>query len=479
MSPFTVRILLAIGSVFVLSGLGSDTAHAQSGIRSMHAVSTGGSTSPLGSPTNALYANPSHLTSGSSSSFLELRLFDTRTYVGGDLFQFQHYNETLASGRSLSRSQVEESLDSWFGSRRRSGAMYVEMVPVSFSYRPTGEKWAVGGGLRFRALAKAGLNRGLFDLLLRGTGTERTVPVRGRYRAAQTVDLTGAFSYALDSMPLSIGVAPRLIFGTSFADGVLDSDVVVGEESLVHQFEYTARAAGPLSTEIYDVFDAFQSNPLHDLSSSWGGGGVVGVGAGIDLGATYEVKPDLLLGLSVTDLGMIRWQGDAQTVTPSENEFRFEGAELNLQHLRTEFDGKVGDYLRHQVDSLAREAYRDVERDRSPFVTGLPTAMQLTGTWDRGDFTVTGGTGMGFNSAAGAVSLIPSLYGGGEYQLGIVPLRAGVRLMGTQAATFAGGVGIDLGLYRFDLGVSVTPKTSLLGSGAHYAVGISLATLRF
>jgi hypothetical protein len=185
------------------------------------------------------------------------------------------------------------------------------------------------------------------------------------------------------------------------------------------------------------------------------------------------------MSASLTDLGRLRWKKDAQTTTPSNHEFRFEGIELNLDRLQNEFNGDVGNYVQHQVDSLARAAYEDVERDRSSFTTRLPTALHVNGTWARDVFTLNGGATFGLNDKAGAVSAEPVVHLGGELRLGPFPLRAGVRLGGPQAVTLAGGFGVDAGSYRFDLGVSVTPSTSTLGHGGRYAVGLSLATVRF
>lgn len=468
---------LALGGLFILAAFGGTEGYAQSGIRSVESISQGGSVSALGASTSALYTNPANLTVGSTGGY-EVRLLDIRGYTGGDLFQFNHYNETFASGQTLTSDRVNQTLDSWFGDKQRSGATYLDVVPLSFTYRPEDTQWAVGGGLRIRSGVKTSVNRGLFDLLLRGTEPERTVPVNGRYHAVNTIDVTGAFSYAFESIPLSVGVSPRVIFGTGYADGELTSEVTLNDEAYLHEFDYTARAAGMLSREVYDGFNAFRPSPMQDASFQVQGE-VAGLGAGIDLGGTYEVQPGLFVSMSVTDLGWIRWNNDAQTVTPQNNEFRFEGIELNRQQLRSEFDGDVPEYVRHQVDSLARAAYQDVDRERAPFVTGLPTAVQMNGTWNRGRYTVTGGTAVGFNSAAGTVSPTPAFHTGGEVQFGPVPLRAGVRLFGTQAATFAGGAGLHLGAYRFDIGVSVTPSTSFLGSGARYAIGVSLATIQF
>ncbi len=459
--------------------LGLPDAQAQSGMRSQWAISTGGGATATGPSTTALYTNPAHLGVRASASTLEIRLLDVRAYTGGDLMQFDRYRDTFGS-RSGTLTDEEEAavLDGWFGGGRRVVDTYTEVVPIAVTYQPRDKRWAFGVGVRARAMSEVETDRGLFDLFLVGADSNRTVPVNGRYRGFSTIDLTGTFSYSFESIPLSIGASPRLILGTQYADGALSSSVTVSDSVLMHQFEYTARAAGAPSREVYDEFNAFGANPLQDLSGGFSGR-VAGIGGGVDLGAVYEVQSGLFVSLSLTDLGKIQWNQDAQTTTPARNEFRFEGIELNRDRLDNEFDNDVGDYFEHQVDSLARAAYQDVERDRSSFTVGLPTALHVNGTWSRDAFTLNGGATVGLNSTAGAVSAEPVGHLGAEVRLGPIPVRAGIRLGGPQAVTLAGGIGVDAGGYRFDVGVSATPSTSTLGSGGRYAVGVSLSTVRF
>lgn len=465
---------------------GPPAAHAQSGARSSWAIGTGGGASAVGSPTSSLYTNPSYLTVGTEGRPFELRFFDVRASVGGDLLQFDHYDDTFG-GQSGMLTNAEEAsvLDEWFGGDRRSVTTYTEAVLFALTYRPPGKQWAFGVGLRTRAISEVETDRGVFDLFLVGADSNRTVPLNGRHRAFSTVDLTGSFSYDVESIPLSVGVSPRLIFGTNYADGTLDSDVTVSDSVLTHRFDYTARAAGSFSRDLYDTFDAFSGSPFEDASGGFGSG-VAGLGVGVDLGATYAVRSDLLVpgselyvSLSLTDLGVIQWNQDAQTVTPENNEFRFDGVELDIDRLQNEYDDDVGQYFEDQVDSLAQAAYDDVQRDRSSFSTGLPTSLHLGSTWALDQLTLTGGATVGLNPDAGAVSTTPAVHFGGEYRLGPVPLRAGVRLGGPQAVTLAGGFGVDVRSFRFDLGVSGSPSTSTLGSGGRYSVSLSMATVRF
>ena len=476
--PLNLLCVLLLSGL--LAGASAGLAHAQSGMRSVEAVSTGGGTSALDTGPSALYSNPANLTVGAGDHSLEIQLFRVGAYTGGDFHQFDHIKSLFyqEDGQSLSNQEEKAILDEWFGGEMRRANTYVEVVPLTFTYRPSGGAWAMGLGVRGRAFQASAVNKGFFDALLRGTGVDRVIPIDGRSRSYSTVDVTAAFSYRFPAPPLLVGVLPRSLLGPGFADATLVPRAMVQGDSLLHRFDYTARAAGPLSTGLFDTFNAFDDEPVPDLVGE-GSFGIAGRGLGIDLGATYTVRPNLHVSASITDLGRITWSKDAQTVTPADNSFEFPGVALDMDRLDDEFGGDVGDYVDHQVDSLAQEAYQDVERDRSSFTTSLPTTLHLSSTWGTGFATLNGGVSVGLNEKAGAVPDPAAVHLGSTLHLGPIPIRLGVRAWGTQAVTASGGFGLDFGFYRLDLGASVTPNTSTLGSGGRYAVSFSLATIRF
>ena len=334
--------------------LASGPARAQSGMRSVGAVATGGGTSALDTGPAVLYANPAALTVGPAEHSLEVQLMRTGGYSGGDLLQYNFYNDHFTQGKTLDRTRVNSILSEWFDGRMRSVSVYAEVVPLALTYRPADAQWAAGFGIRTRIFDKTAVNRGFADLYLTGTGANRSVPVDGQFRLYSTLDVTGSFSYRFSSLPLSVGISPRFIVGTGYADGTLDSRVTVSDSTVVHTFDYTARAAGLASTELFDRFNAFGDELLSgDLA---GASGVAGMGGGVDVGATYSFRPTLHVSASVTDLGLVQWHRNPQTVTPTNNAFRFDGFDLDLQRLDEEFGGDTGDYLTHQLDSLAQDA---------------------------------------------------------------------------------------------------------------------------
>ena len=469
---------ILLWAVLAASPGGGTLVHAQSGGTGAWFMGPDGGMSATDASTTSLFTIPSQLTAKSTGRAVSLRFFDVRAAVGGDLLQFNHYENTFGerSGR-LTNAEEARVLDDWFGGEKRGIATEMEVSPFALTYQPRGARWALGFGVQARVRSEAKMNRGLLDLLVVGADSNRSVPLGGGQRTMSTVSLTGAFSYRFESLPLSIGVAPRVIVGTQYADATLNSEVSIRDSVMTHQYAWTARAAGGVSRAVYDEVSAFRPNPFGGVSGI-GGTQVAGVGGAVNLGATYALGPNLFVSLGLANLGLIRWSQDAQTMT-NDDTFRFEGFRLDIDRLQNEFDGDVGAYVEHQADSLARAAYGDVARERGAFSTRLPSTLHLGGTWARDQFTLAGGASVGLNGSAGAVRADPSARLGGEYHLGPIPLRLGVRVGGAQAVTLSGGIGLHAGGYRFDLGVSATPSTSTLGQGAHYAVGLSLATVRF
>jgi len=460
-------------------GVGGGTAvHAQSGGSGPWFMGEDGGLAASDASTTSLFTIPSQLTATQTGAPVTLRFFDVRAAVGGDLLQFNHYENTFGE-RSGTLTNAEEArvLDEWFGEEQRGLATGTEVVPFALTYQPPDGQWAVGFGLQARARTEATMNRGLLDLFVVGADSNRAVPLGGGQRTMSTVSLAGAVSYRFESIPLSIGAAPRVILGTQYADATLDSEVLIRDSTVTHQYAWSARAAGGVSRAVYDEVSAFRANPFGGVSGM-GGSQIAGLGGALNLGATYALGPNLFVSLGLANLGLIRWSRDAQTISDDDT-FRFDGVRLDIERLQNEFDGDVGAYVEHQADSLARAAYGDVEREREAFSTRLPSTLHLGGTWARDQFTLSGGATVGLSGTTGAVRAAPSARLGGEYRLGPIPIRAGVRVGGQQAVTLSGGVGVQTGGFRIDLGLSATPSTSTLGRGGHYAVGLSLASVRF
>ncbi|MEF8815795.1 MAG: DUF5723 family protein [Salinibacter sp.] len=472
----TLLCALAVGGIVFAGGV--SCAHAQAGPQGWGGSGIMAGGGGLETSTTVLFPRPAQLALGPRRAPLQVRVLDLQAAVGGDLLQFDHYERTFGEqSGTLTNTEEAKVLDEWFGDEQRGVTTHTQVTPVALTYRPVDKSWALGVGVRAQVRSEAKIDRGVPELFAVGADSNRTVPLSGGQRTLSTVDLTGAFSYRLESIPLSIGVAPRVIVGTQYADAALDSEVTIQDSLWTHDYTWTARAAGGLSRAVYDEVSAFQNDPFGGISGV-GGNDVAGVGGALNLGASYALQPNLLVSVHLTDLGLIRWSQDAQTIS-DDDVFRFDGFELDIDRLQNEFDGEVGEYVEHQADSLARATYEAVDRERAAFSTPLPTALHVSSTWATDQLTLVGSATVGLRGTAGAARAASAVHLAGEYRLGPIPLRMGVQVGGAQAVTLAGGLGVRVGGYRFDLGVRGTPSTSTLGQGGHYGVRLSLATVQF
>ena len=344
--PRVAGVLLAL-----LALLGTE-AQAQIETRSSTAMSLAGGGPAYVLDNDALFLNPANLLHPRQRSRGVLTLGSVRLFSGGDLFQFAHYNSAFTGGQALTDAEVLATLDSWFGADRRHAGVFAESVPLAFSFRLADQ--AFGLGVRTRTYSQVGLDRGLFDLVLRGTEESRVIPMNMDMRMATTVDVSLAYSRAFMNGRLLVGLAPKFVAGVEYMNAEMLSTLHIEDGALTHAFDYTVRAAGGASGAIADEFNLFSADPLSDLAIS---PGLAGKGVGLDLGGTFALQPDLLVSASLTDLGSVTWSEQAQTITPLGAQFRFDGLAFDRDRLEREYDNDFGAYLEAQLDSLARQAY--------------------------------------------------------------------------------------------------------------------------
>lgn len=479
-----VRLLLTLG----LAGLAQSTTLPSAGQSLPYSVSSlgmGGAGPSSVRDHSAIFLNPANLVYDDRGGRVVMSFLPVRFAGGGNLVQFGFYNEGLGGG-TITESRKHELIEQWFGASDRNAMRYVgaSAAVVPFAMAVRGTNWGAGFAAQVRTHNRMGMNRGLLDLALFGLAEERSVPVDGEIEGMNTVHLSFAYSRRFPERRWAVGVAPKLILGTSYAHGKMNSVVDVHEDALVHRFDYTLRAAGSYSHDMLDRYELLGAadpagNPLGNPFGS-----VAGKGAGIDLGTTYEMRPNVSIAASLTDLGFVSWNADAQRITPLHSEFRFEGLTLDLDRIEDEFEGSLGNYVTHVMDSLADDAYGTVDRKNVSFMTSTPAAVHAGGTLyfneQLGALSV--GTSVPLNGAAGNMTRRPSAYVGLEYRLGRrygIPIRAGVRAGGMSAVSTAIGIGFHTPLWEFAVSAAATPSSEAVGGGMQLTAGISLLTLRF
>ncbi|MBT8401580.1 MAG: hypothetical protein KJO98_13970 [Rhodothermia bacterium] len=431
----------------------------------------------------ALFLNPANVALNPYAG-VEISTGRASVGAGGNLLQFKFYNDVFTSGELLSDEDVQSVLLEWFGGADsgllRSATVSAEAVPLAVIHSIGGATLAYS--MRMRNLSSVSLNGGWIDLLLSGTGTDRVIPLHGQFGVMSLTEFGVTYARKLPA-GVAIGATPKLIFGNDFVESRLRSTATVTDAAITHDFDYQVRAAGGISSDVVDRIDLFSADILGGSTFSPALLSSAGFGFGLDAGATFQASTRIRLAASVTDVGYVRWSSAAQTIRPAQTSFTFDGLVLDIDRVRDEFDGNVGDFFLTTVDSLASQAYDDVEREYSAFTAPLPTTLHLGAalTTAGGRATLTGGASAPLFASPVRPSTLPDVHLGAQYALGgkvSVPLRAGVLLGGSSAITFSFGFGVHSPRFDFDIGLAATPRSDLMGAGARYAAAVSAITVR-
>ncbi len=437
---------------------------------------------------DAINLNPARL-AGENAGFRRfgISIGGVSVFAGGPLVQFRAYNDAFTSGGLISKEVGREIVEDWFGGAamqtiKRIG-IQAETVPIAVAFRIN--DWGFGVAARTRTYGQLGINGGWIDLLVVGTAEERTLPLNADMSMTNMTDISFGVARTFMDGRLSVGITPRLVLGSDYSRMRLTSNATVTSTSVVHDFDYEIQSAGSVNRDVLSQVNLFRNDPFGSGGFSPNPFEFSGTGFGADLGARYAYSNRVEIAASVTDIGSITWKGDAATYAPVNEQFRFDGIELDLSELREVFDNDFGEYLSSQIDSLARTAYEETVSVPGSFTTALPTRMHMGSTLRalRGKALLTAGGSVALNTAPGNVSRNPSMHVGAEYRLGgrvfRLPVRAGAQIGGSGALTLAFGFGIHIGPYRMDLGVAATPSTTGGGQGGRYVVGASLMNIVF
>ena len=180
-----------------------------------------------------------------------------------------------------------------------------------------------------------------------------------------------------------------------------------------------------------------------------------GSGYGMDIGAALKLNDSYTAGISFSNvLSKITWNHETE-----EHGYHFELDTLNFDQIND--------------DSI------DVSEDWSvpigDFSTSLPTVMKAGVANIDGRFLWAVDYIQGFKLAAGSSSK-PQVAVGLEYRvLGTVPLRAGYSLGGGKGSVVAGGFGVDMSLFHFDIALSNSSTFNLYSTkGLHLALSTGI-----
>ena len=437
------------------------------------------------------------------------------TSAGGGLVNISLYNEHFTTGQVITVDKAMQISDDWFGSgtgSKRYMGLNVNVVPVGFSYRR--DDMAFSTAFRVRTISTTGVNKGMFELALTGLSAQI-------FNDFKSVDLTTellavgewSFGYAMEvwsshevfgpgSQRVFAGVAPKILFGMSYAKIGFESNLQVSGESsgsrVIHDFEYYIQSVGHLTKDLDRYYqerrvqnnsDAYLPDYI-DGDSFSDIGSVHGMGLGIDLGGTWEwymqdislpvigSGPQILrASFSITDIGSINFKNNAGDFRARER-FDWEGLTVDFEYINEEH-GEVSDYFNYVLkDSIGSEIYANFSPgDVSSHRVGLNPMMNIGGSLTLGNMGVMVDIGKGFNNRGINSRRFYTALGTEYNLLKVIPLRFGMRMGGYSGVNLAFGTGVNLKNFEFTIGLMSTPNSGR--GGANLSAAWSGLVARF
>ncbi|MGM0546583.1 MAG: DUF5723 family protein [Bacteroidota bacterium] len=477
-----LSLILGVGLLVV----GGSVAQAQSGHFSAKSLGMGATGTAYLDTYHANFVNPANLMLNAKTkpSTTVGILGGVSATAGGSLLNVSVYNRHFTSGDVVGAT----ALDEWFGNsmgNTRSMGMEVDLIPLAGSWR--GDNMAVSLAFRNRVLASGSMNRGLSEILMTGISQERFAdpqPVNFGSKGVAFSELSAGFSYKLLTLPnlfglaknvkLYAGGAPKYLI-PHYTSGIdFNSTLQVTDNEVIHDFNYTFNTVGELTDQFQEYYQARQDpnfdGEFGDYVDPDGNSfsGVQGAGFGLDIGGTLEMdlagplagafswiggEKSLRLGLSVTDIGSLKYTENGQSFSADET-FSWEGVDLE--------DGLSDNF----ADSVRKQIYGNYQPDdQKEVVEKLPTKMNF------GAHLQAGKLGFSFDLQKGLYetgmnSPRVALGVGAEYKLlNIIPLRAGYRTGGNTSSSLTLGTGLELRNFEFTVGTLTVPNSENRGTG--------------
>ncbi len=385
---------------------------------------------------DAVGINPANL-SLSDGTTVMISLFPVGVTAGSDFLTYGLYNKFFTGvesptgriARNLSESDKQELLSAFPGGIGRIGAN-AEVRPVGLALRFEGfATFALT--ITERVAATAVIPSSYAKFLLEGMTPGTTYNFGGAAGAgAWTREYALSAGFALPDVPWfrswSAGLSVKLVHGFAYAAVTRDNTwLSAGSDGVLNA---NVDLAGVTSRA------DFASSPFPAPAGS---------GLGVDLGVSAELNDFLRAGISVTDIGSLRWNGDVREMYG-----------LGTMHLDDPMNSAQRDSLEHAVTGNTRPG--------GAFTVGLPTTLRMgvqiemeNIRWVKkilyGEMTAACDYTQGFSDFPGS-SRVGRLSAGLEYRpWQFLPIRTGVAFGGEDHFDFALGFGLKLWVVQLDI----------------------------
>lgn len=243
-----------------------------------------------------------------------------------------------------------------------------------FHYRFKGKNWYYGINLNNRMLTGLALSKDFLGLVINGNDyfTGKTVDFsKTRIQIIAFNEL--GFSMSRNYNRWNVGGRVKLLHGVGAASTSASAISLYTPQQTTN--EVGLKLTGTLNTSGIPVFvDSIGNEKVSDKEKEIRDRDLYNMrnlGAGIDLGVTYDVNNFLTVGGSVTDLGFIRWTNKTYNYKQTDVNINYGG----LPYRDLDGDSTAQAYL----DSLQDLFNGSVSRNS--FNTALPARFMLNGTY--------------------------------------------------------------------------------------------------
>jgi hypothetical protein len=483
-------------TTLLLATLSVGTVSAQARLQTAKNVALGGGGTAYIDSYEANFLNPANimLRTDRKTGFT-IGLSSVSLSAGGPLANITTYNEYLTKGLTLSTDLTTAMLDDWFGGDPEvSTKAGLELNIVGFGTALQGSNWAASLAIRNRVITNLGVNRGLPEVFFYGLdpavfGGGRAVNMNMDVLAFTEVSL-GYSRHILNlgDKQIFAGIAPKLLMGHNTQSLAFNSVITANNGNFRHRYDYTIQTLGSLADGLTNYATDRDNTPegaeepeigdyIEPAASDFAG--VQATSIGFDLGATMIMPADfipipkwgpfkgerqLIVGLSITDIGKLNFSDATQFV--NTDEVFYSGFNYDKDLIDAQFDGDFGSYAESVLkDSIGTEAYLDFSPDGSASVgRALPTTLNLGTQLRMGRFGLMLDVGKGLNdTGVNSTNMYMAL--GTEYRFfGFLPLRMGMRTGGYSSTTYHFGTGLEFKHFEFSFGAA-SSTSSEKGAG--------------
>lgn len=225
---------------------------------------------------------------------------------------------------------------------------------TDFSVSILSAGWYAGKGfwtadISAKGLASVRIPKTMFEFMKKGTGQNGEVYNIKDIDAYADSYVEAAVGYSRPwNDRLTVGGKFKLLFGIANMDASIDN---LRAEMYDNYWKITS--SGKMNVTMKGLTPEMEldnKNKEYINSFDFDTPGIGGVGAAIDLGASYKLLNNLTLSAALLDLGFIRWNASGTTTAQANGEFNFDGFDLaigdndeNIPSMGDQFDDLTDD----------------------------------------------------------------------------------------------------------------------------------------